>query len=124
MWAVRGTHYLELTSKEATDSLRSARLATPTLKALSDNSVVTALVEDVAVAIAEVEENILQALAVLFSAPTLELSPLRSVNDTMRRVFASNVRRRVIASSSARSCWARNRYNRKVEMMVTYMLFE
>jgi hypothetical protein len=66
-------HRLERTTTEVTDPLRSARLTAPTLKALSDISVVTALVEDVAVAIEEAKDNLLQTLAEWISAPLLEL---------------------------------------------------
>jgi hypothetical protein len=46
-------HRRLLKAHEANDSLRCARLTTPTLKSISDISVVAASVEDVAVGIEE-----------------------------------------------------------------------
>jgi hypothetical protein len=76
-------------------------LTTPTLKVPSDFGVVNAVFEDVVVAIMDAEDDHLQALAKLTSTPSLELLLLNSVNDTMRRDFASSVTRRVIVFSSA-----------------------
>jgi glutamate 5-kinase len=66
-------HYPHLKAHEATDSVRRVRSSTSTLNVLSDVNVVTALFEDVAVTIQEVEVGFLQALAEWISAPSMEL---------------------------------------------------
>jgi hypothetical protein len=69
---------------------------------------------DVAVAVEEPhDDNLLQTLAELISAPSLELLVLRSAHDTGRRMdFASNATRRGIMSASARNGRARSRSTR------------
>jgi hypothetical protein len=59
-------------------------LTTPKLKVPSDFSVVKAMVEDVAVAILEAEDDCLQTLAEFTSSPSLELLLHMSTNEIYR----------------------------------------
>jgi hypothetical protein len=88
---------------DISDPARSARSTMPTLKDLGDFSVVNDMpVMDVAVAIVDAKDALLQTLVGLISAPSMDLLLLKSTNDTKRRDSPSNATRRVIVSSSAK----------------------
>jgi hypothetical protein len=73
------------------------------LRGLSDFNVMKDLVEAEAVAIMEEEAGLLRTLAEWISAPLQELLPLRSVNNTKRKDFASSATRMGTLSSNAGS---------------------
>jgi hypothetical protein len=100
---------------------RSARLTTPKLKIPSDFSVVKAMVEDVAVAIMEAEDDCLQTLAEFTSSPSLKLLLHMSTNETCLGSFI----RRVIVALPMPGVGGQGvgRHAPQAEIMVAWLLF-
>jgi hypothetical protein len=106
MWVVLKAHLPHLTTKEATDLLKSALLRTHRSWELSTLSAAKARVVDVleTVAIEEADYGLLQHTRRIDFNSIVGAQTLSSLNDINRKDFASATRRGTV-SSNVRSSW-------------------